>query len=35
MSGWLTHDVEHARIVQQRSHSPVGNERLLGNGKKA
>jgi len=33
---WLTHDVEPgARIVQQRSHSPAGNERLLGNGKKA
>jgi len=33
---WLTHDVEPgARIVQQRSHSPAGDERLLGNGKKA
>jgi len=33
---WLTHDVEPgARIVQQRSHSPADNERLLGNGKKA
>jgi serine O-acetyltransferase len=32
---WLTHDVEPgARIVQQRSHSPAGDERLLGNGKK-
>ncbi len=32
---WLTHDVEPgARIVQQRSHSPAGNEKLMGNGKK-
>jgi len=32
---WLTHDVAPgARIVQQRSHSPTGNERLLDNGKK-
>jgi serine O-acetyltransferase len=32
---WLTHDVPPgARIVQQRSHSPAGDERLLGNGKK-
>jgi serine O-acetyltransferase len=33
---WLTHDVAPgARVVQQRSHSPAGNERLLGNEKKA
>ena len=32
---WLTHDVAPgARIVQQRSHSPARNERLLDNGKK-
>ncbi|MCL1985309.1 MAG: serine acetyltransferase, partial [Betaproteobacteria bacterium] len=32
---WLTHDVDPgSSIVQQRSHSPAGDERLLGDGKR-